>query len=219
MISSIRGARRSLALAQGADGRVSNSVVPPTAPPAPAERFGLLIEGLCRAIAARSAVSRLAAPLLLLLWPRLRRMAARFARLAARFRAGRLPARPAARRPGRSGPPPQPLPKTSAWLVRLVPAAAAQAAQLQHLLADPELAALLAAAPQAGRVLRPLCRMLGVAPPGPPAPPRPPRAAPAAPAQASPAASPPLRRPGRGRSGAGWVPRTRLFVWRPPPPA
>jgi hypothetical protein len=58
-----------------------------------------------------------------------------------------------------------------------VPEAAAFGAQLQHLLADPEMAALVAAAPQAGRVLRPLCRMLGVRPPpGPLAPPSRPRA-------------------------------------------
>ncbi len=55
--------------------------------------------------------------------------------------------------------------------MRLVPGAAAGAAQLQTLLTEPEMAALTAAAPQMGRLLRPLCRMLGVtAPPayGPP---------------------------------------------------
>ena len=40
--------------------------------------------------------------------------------------------------------------------------AAGCGSQLQFLLTDPEFAALIAAAPQMGRVLRPLCRMLGV---------------------------------------------------------
>ncbi|MBV8522612.1 MAG: hypothetical protein JOY71_10905 [Acetobacteraceae bacterium] len=35
---------------------------------------------------------------------------------------------------------------------------------MQYLLADPEMAALLADVPQAGRILRPLCRMLGIRP-------------------------------------------------------
>ena len=38
------------------------------------------------------------------------------------------------------------------------------ASQLRHLLRDAEFAAFLAAAPQAGRLLRPLCRMLGIGP-------------------------------------------------------
>ncbi len=49
--------------------------------------------------------------------------------------------------------------------MRRLPQAAAAASQLQHLLADPAMADLLAAAPQAGRLLRPLCQMLGVRPP------------------------------------------------------
>ncbi len=36
--------------------------------------------------------------------------------------------------------------------------------QVQHLLGDPELAALLAAEPKLGRILRPLCRMLAIRP-------------------------------------------------------
>ena len=55
------------------------------------------------------------------------------------------------------------LPKRYGWLVK---AGGHQAAgfgsQLQHLLAAPEMAELLAAAPQAVRLLRPLCRALAV---------------------------------------------------------
>jgi hypothetical protein len=40
------------------------------------------------------------------------------------------------------------------------------ALQIEHLLGEPETAALLAASPQAQRLLRPLCRMLGIVPAG-----------------------------------------------------
>ena len=137
-------------------------------------------------------------PVLLLAWGRLRRMAVRFTRLAAQAGAGALPKprpakpRPAKPRPGRPRPaapqlldcqgpaagraqPPPPvrlrLPSGRYWLIRLVPEANGLASQLQRLLADPELAALLEAAPQAGRILRPLCRMLAIRPAPPLAPP------------------------------------------------
>ncbi len=176
----------------------------PTAPPAPAERFARLIEGLCRAIAARGVAGRLAVPLIVLLWARLRRTAARVAMLAARLRAGTLPAGCARRRSGRSGPPPRRLPRGFAWLVRLVPEAACSASQLQHLLGEPEMAALIAAAPQMRRMLRPLCRMLGVhPPPGLLAPPQARRAPPSRPAAAGGAPPAGPRRPPRLRMRGG----------------
>jgi hypothetical protein len=181
------------------------------APSGPADRFALVIAGLCRAIAARSAWHRLATPLLVLVWSRLGRTAARFAALAARVRAGTPSPSTAACRSGPSGPPPQRLPGNFAWLLRFVPEAAASASQLQHLLADPDMAALLAAAPQAGRLLRPLCRMLGVHPPpgiGKPRAPRPtPPPRPAAAEKPPPAASAPAppRPPTRT-----WLRRTGL---------
>ena len=118
--------------------------MPPAAPPAPAERFARLIDGLCRAVAARSFRGGLAGPLIILIWSRLRRLGVRFARLAARIEAGALPVarrRPTASRPARPAPPR--LPRGFAWLVRLVPQASAYGSQLQHLLAEPEMAALL----------------------------------------------------------------------------
>jgi len=137
--------------------------------PALADRLAPIIAGLCRAVASRAAADRALAPLLVLVWSRLRRMAARFACLAGRADAGAPPSRGV---PRPSGPRPfgsrerlhPGLPGGFAWLVRLVPEAACHGAQLQHLLSDPGVAALLAATPRAGRVLRPLCRMLGVAP-------------------------------------------------------
>ncbi len=141
-----------------------------------------MLDGLCRAIAARGAGAWLATPLMFLLWSRLRRTALRFASLAAKLRAGTLPPpRHRTRSPRPVQPPSLRLPRGHAWLVRRLPQAAASASQLQCLLADPAMAELLAAAPQAGRLLRPLCRMLGVRPP--PALPRPPPIRPAEPSR------------------------------------
>ena len=133
------------------------------------DAFALIMERLYQAVAARSYRGQMAGPLILLICTRLRRLAARFAALAARVRAGtlrsRAPARRAASRPASppASPPPPRLPNDFAWLVRLVGREAAGCgSQLQFLLTDPEFAALIAAAPQMGRLLRPLCRMLGV---------------------------------------------------------
>ncbi|MBV8522749.1 MAG: hypothetical protein JOY71_11620 [Acetobacteraceae bacterium] len=113
---------------------------------------------------------RSAVPLLFLAWTRLGRLASRFDALVAAVRAGRLPAGPESRAqsaadlelPRLEGlPQPFRLPGRFGWLVRLVPGAAVYGSQMQHVLADPEMAALLAA-PQAGRMLRPLCRMLAI---------------------------------------------------------
>ena len=55
--------RPKIAAAQPAAGHVRTSVVPPTSP-TPADRFARLVEGLCRAIAARGGKSGLAGPLM-----------------------------------------------------------------------------------------------------------------------------------------------------------
>ena len=142
-------------------------------PPAtPTQAFAGLIDGLCRAVARSGAAGLLGGPLALLIWSRLRRLAAQVAALAARIDAGRhrrypsrRPARPAPRRRA-----PRVLPHSRAWLLRLVPEAASGGSQLRHLLAEPEMAALLEAAPQMRRLLRPLCHMRGCVrrPPWPP---------------------------------------------------
>ena len=153
-------------------------------PTTPADRFALIIEGLCRVVAAQHARG-LAGPMIILIWTRLRRAGTRFASLLARFEAGTL--RPAARPrcPGArsSAPAAEPdeagrglpqgrcsarsreasprLPRGFAWLIRLAPETACGAEQLRYFLADPEVAALLAAAPRIARALRPLCRPAG----------------------------------------------------------
>jgi hypothetical protein len=96
---------------------------------------------------------------------RLRGIKLTFARLAARIDAGIFVPRRSAKRPQTAQKPraKNPLPQSPAWLIKLVPDAAASASQLRFLLADPEMAALLAAAPaSASRPIRSLCRMLGV---------------------------------------------------------
>ncbi len=153
-------------------------------PTTPVERLVSILDGLCAAIAARGAGGVLTVPLLLLLWGRLRRMARRVSQLAGRIATG---ARPAARRRARPRPPRPPtlrLPGGFAWVVPLVPGAAAYGGQLQGLLADPVMAPLIAD-PLLRRLLNPLCQMLGVPkppkppPPPPPTPPPSPRPAPA----------------------------------------
>jgi hypothetical protein len=144
--------------------------VPDAPPRSPAEHLATIIRWLSLAIDGHSTWGRLARPLALLILDRLRSINQRIARLAARVAGGTYrPRRPAATpRPPTTRRPRQPnkLPQGFAWLVKLVPEAAAYGSQLQFLFADPEMAALMEAAPAAlRRPLRSLCRMLGVAPP------------------------------------------------------
>ena len=105
-------------------------------------------------------------PLFELIWSYLHRAAPRLERLLARWRAGTL----GPSRPSRAGIVRQPatgrarLPNCPAWLVRLIQPTAQFRPQLEALMARPEMIELLAAAPQAGRILRPLFRMLGTDP-------------------------------------------------------
>jgi hypothetical protein len=140
------------------------------------ERFSQLIGRLQRALftcynitlPVQTSVQQLA-------WHWMARLRRRFASLAERQLAGTLPAlrplpaappeaaaHPAAPRPAAPRPP-NPLPRKPGWLLREAWEPChlnAQRSRLQAFLADPELAALAAVAPQVGRLLRPLCRML-----------------------------------------------------------
>ncbi len=165
-----------------------------------ATHFATILSGLRDIIAASAArkepdpalVARNQArtALLVRLWSYVGRTAARFERLVARWQAGTLPT-PRPPRPGRPAPRaarPR-LPTARAWVVHALGYQAAnKAGGLAHLLARPDLAELLAAAPQAARLLRPLCRMLGVTPPLTPGAARPAIRTPTTP---SPAAPPP----------------------------
>jgi hypothetical protein len=55
------------------------------------------------------------------------------------------------------------LPRRFGWLVRLSPNVGGLSSSLRNLLTTDEIATLLADAPQAARILRPLCNMLGIA--------------------------------------------------------
>ena len=100
------------------------------------------------------------------LWNFLSHTQRRLAALHARFAAGKLPAaprrratptpRPAADRP-RPEPPPSDMPRGPVFLEYGL---GWSAIDLRALLDDPEMRALLAAAPQAGRILRPLWRKI-----------------------------------------------------------
>ena len=134
----------------------------------PAERLGGILDMLCRAIADRGGRKLLAGPLVILIWTRLRRISTRVLNLAARIEAGtNTPPKSRRRRAPRPQRPPPPLrlPRGKAWLIRLARLeSAAAASQLRTLLAQPDMQALAAADPRMGRLLRPLCHMLGVAP-------------------------------------------------------
>ena len=127
----------------------------------------------------------------------LRRADARFARLFERFYAGTLALR--LRKPGPRPKSaavklaagemlpdkPKQLPRAFGWLCKLIrPDGYLYADRLRVLLADPETEKLLAAGPQAGRLLRPLCKMFGIKDERLALPKRPRAAKPATPAQA-----------------------------------
>ena len=155
------------------------------------QRYLPHIVDVCAGLAVVAARYRTLSPLLVLVWVRLRRTLARLDRLAYRWQQGRLSPRPGRTSSrGQRQPPqihpadawrPRRTPQGHAWLIRLHQPLAQFAPRIQLLLDDPEFIALCAAAPQAGRLLRPLCRMFAIAPPAhiatPPrsAPPRQPR--------------------------------------------
>ncbi len=135
-----------------------------------AARFAQIIEALCRTVPTLIARDNSFGPLIILICNRLRLMGRRFAAIAARAEAGMLaaPRRGVAERAAgravatrRRGL----LPCGYAWLVRLHLPTAGAGSHLQHLvLNDPEMVALLAASPQAGRIVRAIFWMVAVRP-------------------------------------------------------
>jgi hypothetical protein len=131
----------------------------------------MILEGLYRAVAARSARhgvpgGPLAGSFILLVCRRIRTAERLVLKLLAQYQAGRLYSRVFAPRPAPPAPRAAPelgLPVRFGWLLPMVPTAAAGfASQLRHWLAEPEVQALLAASAQARRVLAPICRMLAI---------------------------------------------------------
>src|SRR5271170_1118584 len=137
--------------------------------PSLTDRFACLIGGLQHVVAAYIAKDRTAGPLIRLLWGRLSRIQQRFARLVERAKAGPLPLPPPRQRtmsPDEVRQPRKPgLPQKFGWVGQLMGyEARASSGWLEKQLADPEMQAFIPAAPQAGRILRPLCHMLGIKP-------------------------------------------------------
>ncbi len=206
--------------------------------PSTAWRFAAIIRDLSGAAGMRMRADPATVPKLSLLQAWLHNTIRRFVALAQRAKAGPLPPpRPRAPRPapGRPEPTPHPprprqpeMPRQFLWVVRLLGVEATGCAnQLDYLLKDPEMQALLRDAPQVGRILRPLYRRLGrkpdpaLLPPPPPRPPRakppPPEPDPAAPVPTEPAEKPfrkrPLRTEARTRKPKWTYPGTEWRKW------
>ena len=126
--------------------------------------FSFILRDLQAAIAVVSARERHLTALLVAVWGQIGRISARLERLVALWRAGMLPPP----RPHRAGQPrvggraTSVSPMAPAWLLEAVREARASGSQLEQLLSQTECAEFLAAVPQARRILRPLCRMLGL---------------------------------------------------------
>jgi hypothetical protein len=138
-------------------------------PPSAADYFARIIDSLLQAVAEQGG-KRIAGPLTMLIWNRLRRMVARFAAIAAAVHAGTTisssrPKRtvelgssdvaPRSRPEHNSSTKPR-LPTGFAWLLRLaqMPKVACCRSQFIHFLWTPEVVELLTASPQTGRILR-----------------------------------------------------------------
>ncbi len=128
--------------------------------------FSDILSDLQKVIAVHAARNRALTVLLVALWGRVARMRTRLERLVALWRAGMLP-KPRAPlvRAERVAGARQGFPASRGWLTReLGYEVAVYGSQLRHLLTDAECVAFLEACPQAGRILRPLLRMLSVDP-------------------------------------------------------
>ena len=127
--------------------------------------FTAILTDLRAAIAARAARDRALTVLLCAVWARVGRMAQRMERLFLRWKAGTLPKprapRPTQEREAGDRVPTRPrFPSAPGWLFARVWEAGAFGSQLAHMVQDTEFAAFVAEVPAAGRILRPLFRML-----------------------------------------------------------
>lgn len=143
--------------------------LPDTAPEL-ARRFAVIMAGLAALVARRFLRMPHLVGLTTLLWSRLNRVVRRFHRALtspARMHAPRKradQARPSQAHPSHARPSQLQLPLGRGWIVReLGWEAAGYMAQLDALLGEVANRTALADAPAAARVLRPICRMLGVA--------------------------------------------------------
>ena len=139
-------------------------------PTTPIENVATFVRALGTAVVAMMGGNRLANPVIGAIIDRIRICQHRFLRLIAHLAAGTWkPRRYHGRKPAAAAARPrQPslLPRHFGWLLPLVQDAIGHGGQLQSLLQDPAMLALLAQAPvQMARVFRPLCWMLRLEPP------------------------------------------------------
>ena len=142
-----------------------------SAPPlSPSETVSANLRLILRGILAALGMWRVEPKPAMVLYNRISGIFGRIERMLVRFRAGRLwrvTQKGAAQRRSALRTPAIALPRRFGWLVQ---AGGHQAAgfglQLQTVLNTPEMVELLAASPQAGRILRPLCRALAMEVPG-----------------------------------------------------
>jgi hypothetical protein len=128
-----------------------------------------ILSWLRAAVAARASARRELEPLLVMTYSYLGRSARRLDRLLANWLAGRTPRvqgeRAAGSRAGArtrtQGDRPR-LPTGRGWLLEVVSESRGMRSQLEHAMRQPDFALFLAEVPQAGRALRPLCRMLAL---------------------------------------------------------
>jgi hypothetical protein len=200
---------------------VSNPALPTLA-----ERLGFMMRALFEAIAGHRLGGvlggRIPGPLIQLLTTRINAIRIRFAALADRIVAGTYtPRRYAPRRPPSTRKPPTEAPfrQKFGWLDALLPPEVARQhrSNLFYLLQDPEIAALIAAAPDPmARLFRPLCWMLKLKPPEVLANPRRPAGTPPPPpAQYTP--PPPPTPPIPGPANTLGLHPIQLLPMRPPP--
>ena len=132
----------------------------PDCAPDLARRLGVIMLAVATLVARRFLKEPRLVGLIVPLWRWLTHAARRFERALAqveRVRVARPCGETGARKPGFRQP------TRHGWLVReLGWEAAGYGSHLAHLLAEPEMQALITAVPGVGRVLRPLCRMLGM---------------------------------------------------------
>jgi len=134
--------------------------------PSPTLSLSVVLHALRGAVGGWGLRGHFGHALAMLLYRRLGEICGKIERLAARFQAGRL-----VRRVPRATASLRHVAKTGAriwpgrfgWLVRRASyQAAGYGAQLRQILGQPEMVELLKAAPQAARILRPVCRMLAI---------------------------------------------------------
>ena len=132
------------------------------------QAFAAILSGICGIVAHHAVRSPIGALLSEIHW-RLNGLNNRLDALILRWLSNTLPKpRPSRKRsatPRPERPKPLPYPTRKAWLLHLVQPTAQYSLQVEMFLARPETRDLVAAAPQAGRLLRPLCRALGILPP------------------------------------------------------